>query len=127
MSSSMPTHKRATATVASNTRRTTGRCSRCWGHQTNARCLATQFGARVSPCGIPILDRSSKSDIGQEWTTFRAKADRRYGHAGKLQKNALHIGASLAFASEAGKRSANLEQLCQAILDVDNSVPENGA
>ena len=68
-----------------------------------------------------------KSDIGKEWKTFRAKADRRYGHAGKLQKNALHIGASLAFASEAGKRSANLEQLCQAILDVGNSVPENGA
>ena len=67
------------------------------------------------------------SDIGEEWVAFREEADRRYGQAGGLQKNALHIGASLAFASEAGKRSANLEQLCQAILDVDNSVPENGA
>ena len=67
------------------------------------------------------------SDIGEEWVAFREEADRRYGQAGGLQKNALHIGASLAFASDAGKRSANLEQLCQAILDVDNSVPENGA
>ena len=68
-----------------------------------------------------------KSDIGEKWVAFREEADRRYGQAGGLQKNALHIGASLAFAWEAGKRSANLEQLCQAILDVDNSVPENRA
>ena len=68
-----------------------------------------------------------ESDIGEEWTTFRQKAHERYGQAGGLGKNALHIGASLAFAWEAGKRSANLERLCKEILDDKNSVPVNAA
>ena len=115
-------------------------CHRREQHEKDNRTLLTLLGS-PDECAMPSdtiwgtgftmwhsdIGSIVKSDIGQEWTTFRAKADRRYGHAGKLQKNALHIGASLAFASEAGKRSANLEQLCQAILDVDNSVPENGA
>ena len=68
-----------------------------------------------------------KSDIGsQDWTAFRQKADQHYGHAGKLKKNALHIGASLAFAWEAGKRAPNLGRLCEAILNVENSVSVNG-
>ena len=65
-----------------------------------------------------------EADIGKEdWAAFRAEADRRYGHAGALRKNALHIGASLAFAWEAGKRSANLERLCIEILTAENIVP----
>lgn len=57
------------------------------------------------------------------WAAYRAEADKRYGPAAGLRKNSLHIGASLAFAWEAGKRSASLEALCADILDVANSVP----
>lgn len=65
-----------------------------------------------------------KADIGEgDWLKFRDEADKLYGHAGGLRKNALHIGASLAFAWEAGKRSANLEQLCNTILAPGNNVP----
>ena len=50
-----------------------------------------------------------EADIGKdEWAAFRAEADQRYGHAGGLRKNSLHVGASLAFAWEAGKRPASL-------------------
>lgn len=65
-----------------------------------------------------------EAEIGAaDWATFRAEADKRYGHAGGLRKNSLHIGASLAFAWEAGKRSASLENLCADILDTANSIP----
>ena len=65
-----------------------------------------------------------EDDIGKDaWATFQTKADERYGYAGRLRKNGLHIGASLAFAWEAEKRSANLEQLCTKILSAENSVP----
>ena len=65
-----------------------------------------------------------ESEIGAaDWATYRAEADKRYGHAGGLRKNSLHIGASLAFAWEAGKRSPSLEALCADILDATNSVP----
>ena len=65
-----------------------------------------------------------EADIGKDdWAKFRAEADKRYGHTGGLRKNALHIGASLAFAWDAGKRSANLERLCTDILTADNLVP----
>ena len=64
------------------------------------------------------------ADIGEDdWAVFRAEADKRYGHAGGLRKNSLHIGASLAFAWEAGKRPASLTQVCAAILEPDNYVP----
>ena len=64
-----------------------------------------------------------KSEIGKDaWEVFRTEADKRYGHAGKLGKNSLHIGASLAFAWEADKRSDSLEQLCTAILSPGNDV-----
>ena len=63
------------------------------------------------------------ADIGQsEWAAFRTEADKRYGHAGGLRKNSLHIGASLAFAWEAGKRPASLARVCAAILERDNYV-----
>ena len=65
-----------------------------------------------------------EAEIGKEdWEKFRAEADKRYGQAGGLRKNSLHIGASLAFAWEANKRSDSLEQLCTAILSSDNNVP----
>ncbi len=65
-----------------------------------------------------------EEEIGKEaWIKFRAEADKCYGHVGGLKKNALHIGASLAFAWEAGKRSNSLERLCAAILDPENNVP----
>ena len=65
-----------------------------------------------------------EAEIGKEdWREFRAEADRRYGHAGGLRKNSLHIGASLAFAWEADKRSDSLERLCTAILSSDSNVP----
>ena len=62
-----------------------------------------------------------EADIGKDdWTGFRARADQCYGHAGGLRKNSLHIGASLAFAWEAGRRPAGLAQVCAAILEPDN-------
>ncbi len=62
-----------------------------------------------------------EDDIGADnWAAFRAQADTRYGHAGGLRKNTLHIGASLAFAWDAGKRSPNLERLCSEILNPAN-------
>ena len=67
-----------------------------------------------------------EADIGKdEWAAYRAEADQRYGHAGGLRKNSLHIGASLAFAWEDGKRPASLVQVCAAILDPDNYVSES--
>ncbi len=65
-----------------------------------------------------------EADIGKdEWAVFRAQADQRYGHAGNLRKNTLHIGASLAFAWEAGKRPACLLQICDFILEPENYLP----
>ncbi len=64
-----------------------------------------------------------EADIGKdEWAAFRAEADQHYGHAGGLRKNSLHIGASVAFAWEAGKRPASLAQVCATILEPDNYV-----
>jgi len=65
-----------------------------------------------------------ESEIGSgDWAAFRSEADKRYGHAGGLRKNALHIGASLAFAWEAGKRSPSLERLCTEVLNPQNALP----
>ena len=64
-----------------------------------------------------------EADIGKEdWRLFRSKADAFYGQVGGLEKNVLHIGASLAYAWDQGRRSKNLELLCEAILDTDNHV-----
>ena len=60
---------------------------------------------------------------GEEWQAFRQEADKLYGHEGGLRKNSLHIGASFAFAWNAGKRSKSLEKLCRAILDSNGNVP----
>lgn len=65
-----------------------------------------------------------EAEIGKDdWSKFRAEADKRYGHASGLRKNSLHIGASLAFAWDEAKRSASLEKLCNAILSPNNKIP----
>lgn len=67
-----------------------------------------------------------KDEIGtEEWTKYRNKADQLYGQVGDLNKNSLHIGASLAFAFEDGKRSDALENICKNILDTENFIPFN--
>ena len=64
-----------------------------------------------------------EADVGKdEWAAFHADADNRYGHAGGLRKNSLHIGASLALAWDAGKRSTSLAQVCDAILEPEKFV-----
>ena len=61
------------------------------------------------------------ADIGTDtWAEFRKEADKRYAHAGRLRKNSLHIGASLAFAWESEKYSAGLTDVCSAILEPQN-------
>ncbi len=65
-----------------------------------------------------------EADIGaDDWAAFRAEADKLYGYAGGLRKNSLHIGASLAFAWEAGKRSPSLDRLCTEVLNRQNTLP----
>jgi hypothetical protein len=62
-------------------------------------------------------------DIGSnDWAIAQSMADSQYGQAGNLRKNMLHIGASLAFAWDSGKRSSHLERLCEAILDPTNCI-----
>lgn len=69
-----------------------------------------------------------ETEIGKEdWAAYRAEADKHYGHAGGLRKNSLHIGASLAFAWDAGKRSASLERLCDEILNPANVIANEEA
>ncbi len=64
-----------------------------------------------------------REEIGPgDWQRFREKADRDFGQVGGLQKNTLHITASLAYAWDDGKRSLSLERLCTQILDTSNSV-----
>lgn len=65
-----------------------------------------------------------KNEIGaDDWINYRNQADQLYGQVGDLKKNSLHIGASLAFAWDNGKRSASLEALCSKILELDNTIP----
>ena len=64
-----------------------------------------------------------EADIGEnDWPNFQAQADTLYGQVGSLKKNALHIGASLSFAWNAGKRSPNLKRLCTDILNAEDSI-----
>lgn len=59
-----------------------------------------------------------ESDIGKDdWAKFRAEADKKYGHAGNLQKNVLHIASSLQLAWQAGKRAKSLEDACRKIVE----------
>ena len=79
----------------------------------------TGFTAWHSDIGAVVKD-----EIGaDEWMQYCNKADQLYGHVGGLKKNSLHIGASLAFAFEDGKRSESLEKLCTNILEPENFIP----
>ena len=65
-----------------------------------------------------------KEEIGAEdWQRYTDRAYQHYGQVGGLKKNSLHIGASLAFAWDDGKRSESLERLCREILDPENVIP----
>ena len=65
-----------------------------------------------------------EQEIGKDdWQKFRQEADRLYGQVGGLKKNSLHIGASLAFAWDEGRRSPSLERLCTEILKPENLIP----
>ena len=65
-----------------------------------------------------------ENEVGeQDWKKFREKADISYGHTGGLRKNTLHIGDSLVFAWEDGKRSPSLERLCDEILNPRSVIP----
>ena len=64
-----------------------------------------------------------EEEIGAEdWLNYQNQADQRYGQVGGLKKNSLHIGASLVFAWNGGKRSKSLERLCLEILDPKNVI-----
>jgi len=59
-----------------------------------------------------------EQEIGKEdWDRYRSEADTKYGHAGNLRKNMLHIAASLQVAWVPGKRSASLQKLCEEIME----------
>lgn len=59
-----------------------------------------------------------KKDIGDEdWIKFSSEADKRYGHAGGMKKNVLHISSVLNFAWEANMKSASLKEACNNIME----------
>jgi putative ATP-dependent endonuclease of the OLD family len=65
-----------------------------------------------------------EEEIGKEnWQQFSQIADQDYGAPGGLQKNTLHVAASLAYAWEAGDRSKSLERLCKEMLDFGKKEP----
>lgn len=64
-----------------------------------------------------------EEEMGSEnWRGYCQDADKLYGQPGGLKKNSLHIGASLAFAWDDGKRSPSLERLCEEILRSGNVI-----
>jgi hypothetical protein len=64
------------------------------------------------------IGRTVEEEIGKEdWDKYRTEADNKYGHAGNLRKNMLHIASSLQVAWEAGKKSASLEGACKKIME----------
>ena len=59
-----------------------------------------------------------EQEIGKEdWNKYQAEADTKYGHAGNLRKNMLHIASSLQIAWEIGKTSASLKKLCGKVIE----------
>ena len=77
------------------------------------------YAAWYSDIGTTVKDEIGADD----WARYRNRADQEYGQVGNLRKNTLHIGASLAFAWEEGKRSESLNAVCEAILDQANRIP----
>lgn len=59
-----------------------------------------------------------REEIGESnWNDYSEKADRIYGHVGKLKKNPLHIAQCLAMAWDEGQKSESLERLCEEIIN----------
>lgn len=88
----------------------------------NAMPAASLWGSGFVMWGANI-GATVGGEIGEaEWQAYQAEADKQYGHAGKLRKNTLHIGACLAQAWAAGKRSPSLERLCAEILNPTSSI-----
>ena len=99
-------------------------------HQKDNRALLTVLGkeradpmpkATLSDQGFTIWNSDIgtivKNDIGEaKWKEYREQANVSYGHVGKMQKNSLHIGASLTFAWEDQKHSRSLKSVCNEIL-----------
>jgi predicted ATP-dependent endonuclease of OLD family len=78
---------------------------------------STVFNERVVMWPSDI-QKVVEEDLGKtEWDGFRAEADKKYGHAGSLEKNVLHIASSLQIAWEAGKRAKSLEEACRRIVE----------
>lgn len=74
------------------------------------------------------IEKVVEEEIGKDdWAKFRAEADKKYGHAGNLQKNVLHISSSLHLAWEDGKKSKSLEDACQRIMEFARKKDNNRA
>jgi len=58
-----------------------------------------------------------EGEIGKvEWSRCQSEADAKYGYAGNLHKNILHIACSLETAWQAEKRSVSLQNACENIM-----------
>jgi len=64
------------------------------------------------------IGRVIEEEIGiDQWNKFRTEADAKYGNAGGLRKNMLHIASSLQTAWLAGKEAPSLKKLCENIME----------
>lgn len=95
-----------------------------------------KFAAQPSPEAFPQSDIWGKgftawasdvgavvaADIGSDWETYKNAASTKYGHAGGLGKNTLFIASALETAWKNGKKSANLQRVCEAVMDTANRV-----
>src|SRR6185312_15011388 len=69
---------------------------------------------------IGAIVRKSVGD--DDWQAAARVADESCGHAGDLQKNAIHIAEMLSTLWDRGHRCAALQSVCEAILDPADSV-----
>ena len=64
------------------------------------------------------IEKTVKLEIGEDnWKKYRSKASEDYGSIKEMKKISLHIGASLFYAWEEGKKSKSLLKLCQNMLE----------
>ena len=64
-------------------------------------------------------------DYGEDqWKALSEQADLKYGHAGGLDKNALHIAEMLGSALNQHGQSPTLERLCISLISCAGSVNE---
>lgn len=77
---------------------------------------AVLSGDRVTAWPTTLAD-VVKAEVGAEnWEANCSEASKRYGHAGGLHKNMLHIATALDIAWEAGHKSETLAELCRRIV-----------